>query len=110
LLEQSHVEIVHRRFDRITKDAFAFERTSSTPDQYQGQIDVRVRVRVADSASMQHERMVEQVPVALGRSFQFAQETCQQLDVILVDLVPFFKLQRVVLMMRDGMMRIVDAI
>src|SRR5260370_36455233 len=70
---------------------------------------MRVRVRVTNAAAVKHKSVVEQISVALGRRFELIEKICQEFDMVLVDLVPFFELHGIVLVMRDGVMRFIDA-
>ena len=68
-------------------------------DHHQWEIDVRMLVGVTDATTVQHQRMVQQVPVAIRCGFQLFEEMRGQTDVILVHLGPLLKLKGVVLVM-----------
>ena len=84
----------------------AFQLPVRRPGQHDRQIVVRVNVRFADAAAEQHERVVEQRAVAVGRVLQLLEQIREHGDVQLVYLDEFVDLLRVALMVRDGVVSI----
>ena len=63
----------------------ALQLSRETADHDHRQRIVIVLVAVAHAASVQHDRVVEQIPIAVGRRLQLVDEVRQHLDVITVD-------------------------
>ena len=107
-LQHRQKQVVHRRVLRVPQDLAALD-AARAADQDERQVDVRVLVRVADAAAVEHERVVQQVAVAVGGRLQRLEEVGGQADVVLVDLVALLELQRVVLVVRHRVVGAVDA-
>src|SRR5437867_9260378 len=102
-LQESHVQIVHWCFHRIPQNAPALERTGSAY-QHQREINMRMRVGITDTTSVENQGVIEQTAIALRSCLQFAEEIRQQLHMVLIDLMSLLELHRVILMVRDSMM------
>src|SRR5438034_2135804 len=106
LLEQRHVQVVHRRVLREPQVAAALELSRAAADQHERQIDVRVLIRIAQPAALQDHRVVQQRAVAVLDVPQPACKPCEQIDVVRVDLRGLRELDRVVLMVRNRVVRL----
>ena len=88
----------------ITADAQGF----ATHDHY-GHLVVVVHVTVAHAAAKEHRGAIEQRRITVVNRFELLEEVIQHLDVVRVDLRVRRELVRMVVVVRDGMMRIGDA-
>ncbi len=77
--------------------------------QQDGQVLVRVHIAVAQAASVDEHRVIQQVAIAVRRGPQPVQVVREHLDMMRVDLGELFDLLPVSLMMRDSVMRIGNA-
>jgi len=89
--------------------AAALDLAPAAAQQHDGQVMVRVRIRVAEAAAVDDHGMIEQVAVAVGCRFQLVQPVGEGLDQVGVDLGDVIDLDRIVLMMGDGMVAVGDA-
>ena len=70
---------------------------------------VVVDVGIAHGAAVKHQRVVEQVAVAIGRVLQLVEEVGQQADVIAIELGELRDFRRGFAVVRAGMERRLDA-
>ena len=79
-------------------------------DQRDRQVVVEVRVAVADAGAVEEQRVVEHRAVALAASpASFVDEIRELPEVVLVDLVQPLELGRLVLVVRQRVVRVGDA-
>ena len=57
---------------------------------------------------MQYKRVVEKIPITLRRRLQLLEKMSRESSVVLVDFGPLFKLERIMLMVRNRMARGID--
>src|SRR5207249_4089106 len=78
-------------------------------DDDEREIDVGVLIGVAQASALHDHRVIEQRSVAVGGRAQLRREPGQEIDVVAVDLGRLLELHRVVLVVRDRVMRLRDA-
>ena len=57
---------------------------------------------------MQYKRVVEKIPITLRRRLQLLEKMSRESNVVLVDFSPLFKLERIMLMVKNRMVRSID--
>ena len=108
-IEQREVEICQRRAILVPDvTATPHSGRSATRDQ-NWKVLMVVNTGVAQPASVQVHRVIEQRAVAVGSGFQFLQKVREQRHVERIDLGNFEELLRIVAMMTRGMVRVRDA-
>ena len=86
-----------------------FDLTASAPRHQDRKVQRVVRIAVTHAGAVDDRRMVQQGTIAIGRRSQLVEELCEQADVIGIDLDQLRKTCRVVLMMRNRVVRIGNA-
>src|SRR5262245_64758647 len=89
--------------------ATALESAASTADHECRQRTMCMTVAVADARAIQNDHVVEQRAIAVGSVAQLLQIIREEFQMVLLNLSALLHLDRIVLMMRQRMMRLRNA-
>src|SRR5678815_895180 len=108
-IQQRELQVCQRCVFWIDEMATAFESAASAADHECWQWTVCMTVAVADARSIQNDHVVEQRAIAVGSVAQLLQIIREEFQMVLLNLGALLHLDRIVLMMRQRMMRLRNA-
>src|SRR5437660_1331439 len=108
-IEQREVEICQRCSILVTDMTATLHAGRSTARDQNWKVLMVVNTGVAQPASVQVHRVIEQRAIAVGSGFQFLEKLREQRNVERIDLRNFEEFFRIVAMMTGGMVRVRDA-
>src|SRR5437867_11401308 len=108
-IEQREVEVCQRAALLVPDVTATLHAGPSATRDQNWKVLMVVNTGVAQPASVQVHRVIEQRAVAVGSGFQFLEKICEQRYVERIDLGNFRELFRIVAMMTRGMVRVRDA-
>ena len=98
-VEQRHVQVRQRRVVRVYEVTAARDRARASAQHQRWQRAVAVAIAVAQSRPIEHDHVIEQRSVAIGRRPQLLEIPREQCDVIRLDPGALLELRGIALMM-----------
>src|SRR5262249_49386870 len=107
-IEHTEQQIVERGLPGNYEMPVPLDLTTTCSDEDNGQVMMRMKIAVADTAAIEHQRMVKQAASSVTSVLQLLNQVGKHLHMEFVDFCRLGNLVGIILMMRARMMAIGD--